>query len=221
MPVVKETSDRLVRFGYQFEVYPRHVIQRIKNPDALAYYVYLLSMPDEWAVRRSHLMDHFGLGRHRHDKAMKVLNDLGLAWVQVERGDDGRIVDRKLMIGAIPVDELPSPKVGKSTVRKNPQSGKSDHLDIDTVIRDIDKLSNSNKLPFDDFYKQYPRKVGKAQAERAWRRLSGRDQAVAVEDIASRTWPDDKKYIPHPATYLNARRWEDEKEEAQTEESYF
>lgn len=70
---------------------------------------------------------------------------------------------------------------------------------------------------FGDFWKVYPRKEAKAPAEKAWRRLKAdqlADQVVA--DVEARmgnggTWKDlEKRFIPLPATYLNARRWEDE-----------
>ena len=62
---------------------------------------------------------------------------------------------------------------------------------------------------FAEFWKAYPKKVAKGAAERAWPKA--REHAVAIlADLASRRW-DDPKFIPHPATYLNARRWEDER----------
>jgi len=140
MPIIKESTSRLVHFGYSFEAIPRQVVELITNPVALAYYTYLLTRPDEWIVRRGHLMERFGVGRERHDAAMAQLRDLGLAWVEVERDAAGRITDRKFLVGAIPVDGLQeSPKVGKPTIRENPQVGKTDHLNIYRVIKDKQK----------------------------------------------------------------------------------
>lgn len=71
-------------------------------------------------------------------------------------------------------------------------------------------LANPNG--FAAFWSAYPRKVGKAPAEKAWNRIN--PQNGLVESIISAlvsqipTWSD-PQYIPHPATWLNGRRWED------------
>jgi 3-polyprenyl-4-hydroxybenzoate decarboxylase len=74
---------------------------------------------------------------------------------------------------------------------------------------------------FSDFWKLYPRKVGKLAAEKAWARLKPADRQAVLDDLprrtASRAWTKDGgEFIQHPATYLNGRRWEDELEPAQS-----
>jgi hypothetical protein len=62
---------------------------------------------------------------------------------------------------------------------------------------------------FDEFWKAYPKKVGKGQALRAWRSVS--DHAAAImADLTDRKWPE-PQFIPNPATYLNGQRWLDER----------
>ncbi len=70
---------------------------------------------------------------------------------------------------------------------------------------------------FDRFWDRWPRKIGKAQAEKAWAKL--RPEAplqaqilVAVgRQCESDAWrKDGGAFIPHAATWLNGRRWEDE-----------
>ena len=70
---------------------------------------------------------------------------------------------------------------------------------------------------FEDFYAQFPKKVGKDAAARAYgrRKFSGEDRCRLLEAIArQREWPTWKKnggeFIPHPATWLNEGRWDDE-----------
>lgn len=70
---------------------------------------------------------------------------------------------------------------------------------------------------FDVFWDAYPRKVSKPHAIKAWNKLKPGDDLVqtilgAIRDQAkSAQWlRDDGQYIPHPATWLNNRRWEDE-----------
>lgn len=80
------------------------------------------------------------------------------------------------------------------------------------------KGGNNDSPGFDEFWKSYPNKAAKPNARRAWCKLNVDDsllQAI-LGDIQRRkdgAWKTiDKKYIPHPATYLNQRRWEDEED---------
>lgn len=70
---------------------------------------------------------------------------------------------------------------------------------------------------FARFWAAYPRKVNKTRAKRAWDKLKPdlalcRAMAEALEKFkASDQWQrDGGLYIPHPASWLNNRRWEDE-----------
>ena len=72
---------------------------------------------------------------------------------------------------------------------------------------------------FDEFWKAYPKKKSKGQAERAWDKLHPdltlRQQILAalVEARQGTEWLRDQgQYIPHPATWLNAKGWEDVQE---------
>lgn len=68
---------------------------------------------------------------------------------------------------------------------------------------------------FVDFWTQYPRKDNKAAAAKAWKKLNPSLilRGIILNDICTRAWGDDK-FIPHAATYLNNRRWEDEAQSA-------
>lgn len=62
---------------------------------------------------------------------------------------------------------------------------------------------------FTQFWTAYPRKTGKGQAMKAW---PGDDLLPAI--LAALAWQAptwDPKFTKHPATWLNARCWEDEK----------
>jgi hypothetical protein len=70
---------------------------------------------------------------------------------------------------------------------------------------------------FDSFWASYPRKKSKGQAERAWAKLQPDEQLqgriLSALELAktSADWTENpKKYIPYPATWLNAKGWEDE-----------
>jgi hypothetical protein len=69
--------------------------------------------------------------------------------------------------------------------------------------------------PFLEFWKEYPRKVGKGVALKAYKNIKvprpSLKQIIGSVQAHSKTeqWQT-KKHIPHPSTYLNERRWEDE-----------
>lgn len=70
---------------------------------------------------------------------------------------------------------------------------------------------------FEQFWAAYPRKVGKDAARKAWdkRRPSevlARQMLDALEQQKrTRQWTrDGGQYIPHPTTWLNQGRWQDE-----------
>jgi len=68
---------------------------------------------------------------------------------------------------------------------------------------------------FQVFWTQYPRKVAKRAAEKAWNRLSKQEQEEALNALPNhiKYWQlkdTDKEYICHAQTWLNQGRWEDE-----------
>ena len=70
---------------------------------------------------------------------------------------------------------------------------------------------------FTEFWQIYPRKVGKGTAEKAWLKISpDKDLTMTIlksvaAQMATEQWlRDGGRFIPHPTTWLNGRRWEDE-----------
>ncbi len=69
---------------------------------------------------------------------------------------------------------------------------------------------------FLQFWQAYPRKVGKRAAWIAWKRLKLNGQAgdliraVRVQASSDQWTRDGGQYVPHPATWLNQGRWEDQ-----------
>jgi hypothetical protein len=70
-------------------------------------------------------------------------------------------------------------------------------------------------MNFVDFYALYPRKQGRRAAEKSWDRLTRQEQEDAFLALSTHLeyWKlkqTEKDFIPHPATWLNQGRWEDE-----------
>lgn len=67
---------------------------------------------------------------------------------------------------------------------------------------------------FEDFYRAYPRHVGKGAARRAYatalKKISAGELLTAAGRFAADVTGKDPKFIPYPATWLNAERWGDD-----------
>ena len=84
-------------------------------------------------------------------------------------------------------------------------------------MRDGSTVPKSGLSDFSAFWQAYPKKVGKADAQKVFAKLKVNDglldRMLAAIAAQARTEAWTKKagmFIPHPATWLNGRRWEDE-----------
>ena len=64
---------------------------------------------------------------------------------------------------------------------------------------------------FAEFWRAYPRKVGKGAARTAFVKALRKASAETVmAGLGRAKWPADPQFIPHPSTWLNSERWDDE-----------
>lgn len=64
---------------------------------------------------------------------------------------------------------------------------------------------------FEAFWLAYPRKTGKIEARRAWDRAMGVTTPEVIEAaLRAAKWAHDPRFIPHPSTWLNQGRWDDQ-----------
>ncbi len=73
---------------------------------------------------------------------------------------------------------------------------------------------NNDDPTFDDFWILWPKRVAKKKATEAWRKIRPeRRVEVIVALVEWRAyWIDrgEMEFVPHPATWLNGERWEDD-----------
>lgn len=83
------------------------------------------------------------------------------------------------------------------------------------ILSATDVAQAHEENTFDEFWKTYPVKKNKVRAKKIWdkNKLSMLVTLICC-DVMTRSQKDsqwqDKRYIPHPATYLGNRLWEDE-----------
>ena len=92
-------------------------------------------------------------------------------------------------------------------------------VSVSVSVSDTDSVSVNKQYTdkFEEFWKEYPKKVGKREANRAFKKVN-----VPVETLLeairqqkrSAMWTKENgRFIPNPATWLNQGRWEDQVEE--------
>lgn len=82
----------------------------------------------------------------------------------------------------------------------------------------IEPEKNADPIGFNAFYAAYPRKVGRANAEKAWDKAikAGVDPGRILSGLQwqlPKLNETDPEFRPHPATWLNAGRYDDERPE--------
>ena len=91
----------------------------------------------------------------------------------------------------------------------------------DNVKDNVKDIKSTNSMSgdevFNSFWELYPKKIGKGGARKAWNKI--KNPKATLEKIAkslvwqkqSEQWKKENgQFIPHPSTYLNNERWEDE-----------
>ncbi|PPF56065.1 hypothetical protein C5B94_03860 [Clavibacter michiganensis] len=172
-----------------------------------------------WHVSIASLVANGSEGKAAIRAAMLELRDAGYLTLSQKRGEQGRWNEVEYELSA-PTGVRFSDS-GQSTGVRFPASRESDakktsssedHLEEDMLVPP--GASESVDESFVTFWKLYPRKVGKVAASRAWQHAIKRAPAQVIIAGARRFAADpnlpEKHYIPHPTSWLNAGRWDDE-----------
>lgn len=189
---------------------------------ALGVLVRLLSRPDNWSTNSDTLAREFGCGR---DQMRSVLNELSEAQymalnkVQDEKGHWASfwvVYDEP----TTSPNYYPKPEEPKTGLPEpgNPYFGESGPITRTDLTRTDNKRkrSISNDQPdFELFWTAYPRKTNKGFARTVFAKIKPDDTLLKkmISSIEQQKRSDqwkDPKYIPHPSSWLNGERWEDE-----------
>ena len=98
------------------------------------------------------------------------------------------------------------------TINQEPVTNKQNTHLVAVATRGVELVG------FDDFYSAYPKKVGRDDAFKAWKKLNPDTPLInrILDDIKNRVeqgaWctGSGKAFIPGPAPYLNQKKWLDE-----------
>ena len=104
------------------------------------------------------------------------------------------------------------PKDNRGHNQRTTEGQQKDTYKNDKTVNNAKELKNT--VRFDRFYQPYPRKTNKQAAVKAFNKLNSDDALLEVmlaaleQQKLSDQWQ--RGIIPHPATWLNGRRWTDE-----------
>lgn len=198
------------------------------------FFAVMMSFPDEWEYNIKGLSAVMGIGRDAVHKCLKQLEEAGYLMREQTR-DGGRFSENVYVL----MEESSSPCTEKPYTEKpstetpytenphqyNKQVINSSNNIPPIVPQDGGRRRKPKKEPkktadwkperFEAFYAVYPWKTHRQEAIRAWDELKPSDELLDVMSVglarqmASEEWQRGIG-IPHPSTWLNNRRWEDQ-----------
>ncbi|QRF55761.1 hypothetical protein [Variovorax paradoxus] len=209
------TSSRMAKLGWAEEVFYRRLLSVVD--DFGRYYA------DHGLLRAACYPRQLGkVSDSDIGKWLRVCADAAL--VRVYPAQDGESYLEVLDFGQqvrAKKSKFPDPLSTCAAVATQPLA--NDHLGVSVSVSESVLSSPAGSAPapasdlFDEFWKAYPNKVGKDAARKAFEKrkparalLDAMLSAIGMQRT-SKQWTDDGgRYIPHPSTWLNEGRWQDE-----------
>ncbi len=190
----------------------------------------LVSHREGWQTSMAQLIAGGREGREAVQGAVAELEALGYLRRERVQGEGGRFAGMDYVIGE---DEGPPEGVGKPSVGKpsdgkpsdgSPASKKTTLLEDQGSAEDHTPPAPAGEARpsaaelgaewFEAWWAIYPRKVGKVAARTAYVRAAKTAGPAVVIDGLQRALPllrqTETRFVPYPASWLNAGRWEDE-----------
>ena len=83
---------------------------------------------------------------------------------------------------------------------------------LELVLVDAEIATTDVRCGFDDWYARWPRKQGKAEATKRWKKMTEQERTdafLALPDWERYAETEGTKFVPMASTWLNQARWED------------
>ena len=222
---------RAKKLNEPFTIMPNTTIRSGLSLKAIGLLTFMLSLPDEWDYSIEGLCTVLPDGKASIQSGIHELEEHRFL-VRAQSRESGKFGGADWLIDYKPISEEPSveepsvekPSVEKPSVEKPPAETVPQINNRSTNNRSTNKDQQSKEdisrsQNFDQFWNQYPKKVGKGQAEKAFNKVCKNevDFAAIMHGLSEQNrlkfqpMIDDgqEQYIPYPSTWLNGRRWED------------
>lgn len=194
-----------------FTMVPNELLRcKTLSMKAKGLYAYLYSKPDEYDFAAVRIAKETKDGRD------------GILSTMLELVESGYITRKKLGSGRIEYTIWLHPNTANTVQdpeQEKPTVGKA-HRGKSRSISNKDNKSNKDIeviQSFEQFWDVYPRRISKKKAEQSWAKIKMTpdllEKIIASVHVYRQTeqWmKDGGTFIPHPATWLNQERWEDE-----------
>jgi predicted transcriptional regulator len=176
------------------------------SPNAFRLLAYLMSHKEGYELTYGQIERQTTLGRYAINEAIKVLTEKG--WLKTERTkkDNGQFGPTSFhILDPEAVDSIADDSsVGDSTMERPTDIKNTNYLEN---TKDKEKHLEG----FDEFWKLYPKRIAKADAQKAWnkaiKRKSPNDLLKLTKLYAEGKLPE-MTYIPYPASWLNKELYE-------------
>lgn len=188
--------------------------EAIRDPEissgAFRLLAYLMSHQDGYELTYGQIERQTGMGRYAINEGVKNLERKGWLRTEATKGPDGRFGPKAWFV-------LDPSSAGFSTAGNSVTEKPTDNKNT-TSIEEQDKenilVQGNLEREFAEFWQIYPRRSGKTAAWSAFVKACKTAGAETVLTGATRFAQDPylpvKQFIPHPATWLNQGRWDDE-----------
>lgn len=211
---------RLFKQDIPFTMVANEVLYRTDiSMKAKCMFAYLFSKPEGWQFAATRIAREF---KEDRKTILAALGELEVAKILTRKRLPSGRVDYSLEYAESHSPEsglgLFDPQSAFSTVAKA-HRGKSGLLSNTHKDSNTDSDSNTN---FELFWEKYPRHENKKKAKAKWDKLPAETRAKILADIPRRVKSEQwmKGFVPHPTTYLNGERWEDEIRSAPASKAY-
>ena len=183
---------------------------------ALGLLVRLLARPDNWKTNSECLSREFGVGRDQIRNVLNELEEFGYMQLVKSQNELGHwnsvwyIFDDANEVVPKPENQgLGKPGSGDSGPITRTDLPRTDNK-LFVLSNTVNTVTKNGK--FELFWIAYPRKTNKSFAQKVFKKITFTDELFITMMQALKNFPfaKDPQYIPHPSTWLNGRRWEDE-----------
>lgn len=210
----------------QFGIVPRWLLAEV-SPGAIQLWAHLAIMANNesqtWP-KRSTLAAMCGCSRDTIDRRLGELSTAGALAIDQQFADGARTSNLYTLLFADP--EMRQPGRTDAATPYRTDAATPGRMDAAVEVLDLEVLDQEElelqsvphekpaQVLFDEFWERYPRKVGKPQAAKAFERAIKRVPADRIM-VGLAGWGDhwrrgEKRFIPHPTTWLNRDGWDDE-----------
>ena len=186
------------------------------TPNTFRLLAYLLSHQDGYELTYAQIERQTTLGRFAINQAAKFLIAEGwLEWRQ-EKGADGKYLAKTWVIKDPAIGKM-NPLWNDSTTEPFRNGTTNGHIEEHLKEKNTNKRKTLTEAQerelFNEFWKEYPRRLDKGAAFKAFRsalKRAGFEDILAGAIKYAKDPFRDSEYTKYPATWLNADSWENE-----------